>query len=253
MTAGRHQRQGRRHSAVPALPPAHHVGAPRAHSDWGRIIDAIRQPLAVLDEKLRVISANNVFYRTFAVTRDEVVGRYLAGISDGCLDVSAGRSLESCCPALSVRSIHVCDRGRARARGRTPLTVAMGRRRQPRKLLRAVNGRWPVQQPPSSHTQGRTAGARPSGSALRSHGEASDRCWRRGPSGKIPQKFGPLPPRAFSGGQAAAGRTSSRLEWPRSAPFRMAPLSTIPSTCRAAPGAEFWSRRRAGAPRKCAR
>jgi two-component system CheB/CheR fusion protein len=45
--------------------------------------------LAVLDEKLCVISANSVFYRTFAVTRDEVVGRYLARIGDRCLDVTA--------------------------------------------------------------------------------------------------------------------------------------------------------------------
>jgi two-component system, chemotaxis family, CheB/CheR fusion protein len=69
--------------------PAQLADAGRADSDSDRIIDAIRQPLIVLDEKLRVISANLAFCRTFAVTREEAIGRPLATIGDRRLDVSA--------------------------------------------------------------------------------------------------------------------------------------------------------------------
>ena len=41
------------------------IRAARAYSD--SIIDTIRQPLVVLDEELRVVSANRSFYRTFAL------------------------------------------------------------------------------------------------------------------------------------------------------------------------------------------
>jgi two-component system, chemotaxis family, CheB/CheR fusion protein len=89
MTTGRHRRQGRRRAGVPA--PPHVDNAARACSDSDGIIDAIRQPLIVLDEKLRVISANEAFYRIFAVTRGETVGRHLVAIGDRRLDVSALR------------------------------------------------------------------------------------------------------------------------------------------------------------------
>ena len=44
------------------------IEAARAYSD--SIIDTIRQPLVVLDEELRVVSANRSFYRTFAIEPD---------------------------------------------------------------------------------------------------------------------------------------------------------------------------------------
>jgi two-component system, chemotaxis family, CheB/CheR fusion protein len=85
----RRLRQSRRSAAVPA--PPHVDNAERACSDSDGIINAIRQPLIVLDEKLRVIFANQAFYRTFAVTRGETVGRQLVAIGDRRLDVSALR------------------------------------------------------------------------------------------------------------------------------------------------------------------
>jgi two-component system CheB/CheR fusion protein len=56
------------------------IRAARAYSD--SVIDTIRQPLVVLDEALRVVSANRSFYRTFALAREETVGRPLGLIED---------------------------------------------------------------------------------------------------------------------------------------------------------------------------
>ena len=74
---------------MPALPRL--VDARRDYSAPDRIIDAIRQALIVLDEKLRVISANRAFYRAFAVTPEETVGRHLADVGDHRLDEPALR------------------------------------------------------------------------------------------------------------------------------------------------------------------
>ena len=71
--------------------PLHLANARRAYSSPDRIIDAIRQALIVLDEKLRVISANRAFYRAFAVMPEETVGRHLADVGDHRLDVPALR------------------------------------------------------------------------------------------------------------------------------------------------------------------
>ena len=57
------------------------IRAARAYSD--SIIDTIRQPLVVLDAELQVVSANRSFYRTFALTREETVGRVLQLADDG--------------------------------------------------------------------------------------------------------------------------------------------------------------------------
>ena len=57
------------------------VQAARAYSD--SIIDTIRQPLVVLDEELRVVSANRSFYRTFGRAPGETVGRSLALADEG--------------------------------------------------------------------------------------------------------------------------------------------------------------------------
>jgi two-component system, chemotaxis family, CheB/CheR fusion protein len=89
MTTGRHRRQIRRLAVVPALPRL--VDARRDYSAPDRIIDAIRQALIVLDEKLRVISANRAFYRAFAVVPEETVGQHLADVGDHRLDVPALR------------------------------------------------------------------------------------------------------------------------------------------------------------------
>ena len=47
--------------------------AARAYSD--SIVETVRQPLVVLDNELRVISASRVFYDAFGATREEAVGK----------------------------------------------------------------------------------------------------------------------------------------------------------------------------------
>ena len=61
------------------------IRAARIYSD--SIIDTIRQPLVVLDEGLRVVSANRSFYRTFVLAREETVGRILGLAGDGRLEI----------------------------------------------------------------------------------------------------------------------------------------------------------------------
>ena len=61
------------------------IQAARAYSD--SIIDTIRQPLVVLDEELRVVSANRSFYRTFALAPEGTVGRMLGLAGDGRLEI----------------------------------------------------------------------------------------------------------------------------------------------------------------------
>ena len=85
MTTGRHQRQGPRRTAARELPSLANAGC--AYSGPDRIIDAIRQAVVVLDEKLRVISANRAFYHAFAVSPEDTVGRHLANVGDHRLDV----------------------------------------------------------------------------------------------------------------------------------------------------------------------
>jgi two-component system CheB/CheR fusion protein len=87
MTRG--QRPVGSRSAAPAH--AHRGDAGGTYSGLDRIIDAVRQPMIVLDEKLHIIFANRAFYQTFAVTREEAVGRHLAAIGDRGLTVSALR------------------------------------------------------------------------------------------------------------------------------------------------------------------
>jgi two-component system, chemotaxis family, CheB/CheR fusion protein len=57
------------------------IQAARAYSD--SIIDTIRRPLVVLDEELRVVSANRSFYRVFARAPEETAGRPLGLVGDG--------------------------------------------------------------------------------------------------------------------------------------------------------------------------
>jgi two-component system CheB/CheR fusion protein len=66
------------------------IEAARAYSN--SIVDAIRQPLVVLDHELRVVSASPSFYRSFAIKPGDAVGRQLPSLRDRCLDVEALRS-----------------------------------------------------------------------------------------------------------------------------------------------------------------
>lgn len=49
-------------------------GIDSVHDYTEKIIDTVREPLVVLDEKLRVASASNSFYQTFRVSPGETVG-----------------------------------------------------------------------------------------------------------------------------------------------------------------------------------
>ena len=80
-------RSGARGSA--GAPASRHAW--RARSSPDRIIDAIRQALVALDEKLRVIAANRAFYRAFAVMPEETIGQHLIEVGDHRLDVPAVR------------------------------------------------------------------------------------------------------------------------------------------------------------------
>ncbi len=64
------------------------IQAARAYSE--SIIATISQPLVVLDDELRVVSASTSFYRVFAVEPEATVGRQLSEVQDH-LDVPALR------------------------------------------------------------------------------------------------------------------------------------------------------------------
>jgi two-component system CheB/CheR fusion protein len=57
------------------------------------IVDAVREPLLVLDEDLKVASANRAFYRTFQVQPDETLGRVLYELGNRQWDIPALREL----------------------------------------------------------------------------------------------------------------------------------------------------------------
>src|SRR5690348_3136740 len=57
--------------------------------EWEHIVDALRQPLLVLDKRQCVLFANRVFYRRFDVTPSQTVGHHLAAAGNHCLDAPA--------------------------------------------------------------------------------------------------------------------------------------------------------------------
>ena len=61
------------------------IEAARAYSD--SITDTVRQPLVVLDEELRVVSANRSFYELFALEPRETVNQTLGHAGDHRLDI----------------------------------------------------------------------------------------------------------------------------------------------------------------------
>ena len=61
----------------------------RGRRESERIIDAIREPLLVLDQELRVVFANRAVYRQFGIRRDEVVGLHLSVAGNRFLDTPA--------------------------------------------------------------------------------------------------------------------------------------------------------------------
>jgi len=57
------------------------------------IVDAIREPLLVLDPDLRVIAASRSFYRTFAVTPRKTQGQLIFDLGDGQWNIPKLRAL----------------------------------------------------------------------------------------------------------------------------------------------------------------
>lgn len=57
------------------------------------IVDTLREPLVVLDNELRVVSANRSFYKTFQVTPEETLGRWLYELGNGQWDIAELRRL----------------------------------------------------------------------------------------------------------------------------------------------------------------
>ena len=57
------------------------------------IVDTVRDPLVVLDQNLRVITASRSFYNTFRLTRDDVHGLLLYEIDGGQWDIPELREL----------------------------------------------------------------------------------------------------------------------------------------------------------------
>jgi two-component system CheB/CheR fusion protein len=57
------------------------------------IIDTVREPLLVLDEKLRVSSANRSFYETFQVSSKQTVGQLIYDLGNRQWDIPKLRQL----------------------------------------------------------------------------------------------------------------------------------------------------------------
>lgn len=57
------------------------------------IVETVRQPLAVLDGSLHVLTANAAFYETFHVTAEETSGRFFYALGDGQWNIPALREL----------------------------------------------------------------------------------------------------------------------------------------------------------------
>src|SRR4051812_3291594 len=67
--------------------------AERAKEYAESIVATVREPMLVLDARLRVQSANRSFYRTFQVDAAETEGRFIYDLGDGQWDIPALRKL----------------------------------------------------------------------------------------------------------------------------------------------------------------
>ena len=60
---------------------------------FAQAIDTVREPVLVLDQDLRVITASRSFYRTFKVGPEDTEGRLLYELGDGHWDIPKLRLL----------------------------------------------------------------------------------------------------------------------------------------------------------------
>ncbi len=79
---------------APATPRGWASGDPGdGHLLAQAIVDTIREPLLVLDEDLRVVTANRSFYLTFRMVRQDVQGRPIYALGEGQWDIPELRQL----------------------------------------------------------------------------------------------------------------------------------------------------------------
>ena len=64
-----------------------------AHPLAQAIVDTIRDPFLVLDQHLRVVTANRAFYQIFMMNRQDVQDRPIYGLGDGQWDIPELRLL----------------------------------------------------------------------------------------------------------------------------------------------------------------
>jgi two-component sensor histidine kinase len=82
-----------------------------AHPLAQAIVDTIRDPLLVLDQNLRVVTANRAFHRTFRMNRQDIQGRPVYGLGDGQWDIPELRLLlEDVAPQHAVMEAYEVER-----------------------------------------------------------------------------------------------------------------------------------------------
>jgi PAS domain-containing protein len=77
---------------------------PLAHA----IVDTIRDPLLVLDQDLRVVTANRAFHETFRINRQDIQGRRVDTLGDGQWDIPEASGISpnfGCCWRTSRHSM----------------------------------------------------------------------------------------------------------------------------------------------------
>lgn len=65
----------------------------RTYAYLKSVVDTVREPFVVLDQELRVVSANRAFYQTFGVTTAETEKKRVYELGDGQWDIPALRQL----------------------------------------------------------------------------------------------------------------------------------------------------------------
>ena len=75
------------------------------------IVDTIRDPLLVLDQDLRVVTANRTFHQTFRMSCQDIQGRPVYGLGDGQWDIPELRLLlEEVAPQRAVMEAYEVER-----------------------------------------------------------------------------------------------------------------------------------------------
>jgi two-component sensor histidine kinase len=83
------------------------IGHPLAQA----IVDTIRDPLLVLDQDLRVVTANRAFHQTFRTNRQDIQGRPVYALGDGQWDIPELRLLlEDVAPQHAVMEAYEVER-----------------------------------------------------------------------------------------------------------------------------------------------